>query len=280
MGGDPAAPAASESTAAMLQAYIEHLPGLIKTTGSQITPYGEAQLSSQRELAPQWAELQSELYGKYGADLNRIGADILQQNALAQAQSDLAVAQGPGKQLAQQQLELARITDPEFYAAREKAGGQVSNLLDSINLNGLSGSERAEMERALSREQGSRGLTGAPSNIAALEAANQFGSAVQQKRSALGDALNVASQFMGGARSGVDSFQVATGRGSMPNPGNAQFQGVNQNAGQDVMTMGNNFMGEIGQNQRASMDINSRRRDSLDRVNETMTSTGNLLSGL
>lgn len=276
MGGDQAPQPVGESTAAMLQAYIQNMPGLVKATGEQITPYGQYQLASQRELAPQYAQLQSDLYNTYGTELNRIGADILQQNALAQAQSDLAVSQGPGKELAQQQLELARITDPEFYAAREKAGTQVGNLLDSINLSGLSGSERAEMERALAREQSSRGLAQAPSNIATLEAANQFGSALQQKRSALGDALNVASQFMTGARSGVDSFQVATGRQSMPNPGNAQFQGVNQNAGQDVMSMGQGFMSEIGQNQRTAMDINSQRRDSLDRVTGVLGSLPNV----
>lgn len=260
----------------MLQAYIENLPGLVRTTGEQITPYGQAQLQSQQELAPQWAALQSELYDTYGGELNRIGADILKQNALAQAGSDLAVVEGPGRELVRQGLETQRIADPEFFAAREKAGAQVGNLLDSINLGGLSGSERAEMERALAQEQGMRGLSSAPSNIAALEAANQFGSALQRKRTALGEALNTASQFMQGSRTGVDAFQVATGRASMPNPGNAQFLGANQNAGQDVMAMGNNFMGEIGQNQRTAMDINANRRDSLDRVTGVMGSLPNI----
>lgn len=267
MGGDQATPSAGETTASQLQAYTQYLPGLMQTTASQILPYEQQLLEANKVLAPQQAQLQTDLYDQYGSELNRVGADIQKNNALSQAQSDLAVISGPGRDLVQQGIDTQKLADPEYYANRALAGQQVGNLLNSINVNGLSGSERSEMERALAQQQNQRGIAQAPSNISTLEAANTYGSALQNKRNALSSALDTANQFLtGGAKSGVDAFQVATGRASQPNPGNAQFTGINPNTGQQTSQLSNSFLQQTGENARQTNDINSQRRDSLDRV--------------
>ena len=43
-----------------------------------------------------------------------------------------------------------------------------------------------------------------------------------------------------------------------------------------MFSMGQNLLGEVGQNQRSAMDINSRRRDSLDRFSQVMSSMPNV----
>ncbi len=277
MGGDAPAPTTQETTAQMLQAYTQYLPGLMSTTNAQVLPTAQAQFDVNKQLAPQFAQLQSDLYSQYGSDLNRIGADILKQNQLAQAQADTAVLQGPGAEAVRQGLALQREADPEYFATRTAAADKIARLLESIDLTGLSGSERAEVSRGLAQQQEKRGLSTAPSQIATIEAAGQFGSALQNKRNALGQALDTATNFLGQSRTGIDAFQVATGKPSMPNPGGQQFQGIDKTMGNQAYNTAGNFLNQIGQSQQTQMNINADRRDSLDRVNSTLNSTlGNL----
>ena len=93
-------------------------------------------------------------------------------------------------------------------------------------MGGLSGAERAEVERMNARRNLQRGQAGGGGNLTAIENAMQFGSALDRKRAALGNALQTATNFMAGSRSGFDPVQATLGRGSGTNQIAAGFQGV------------------------------------------------------
>lgn len=93
----------------------------------------------------------------------------------------------------------------------------------------------------------------------------------------LGAAIGLGTGFLPASQSGVDAFKVATGKTSMPNAGDSKFQGVNQQIGSETFGAGNNFFNNLSSIKQTEMDVNSRRRDSLDRFNETF---GSVMSGI
>ena len=271
-GGDPPAPTTNESMASILEAYKANLPGLSNVIQQELLPMAQAQQNASAIINPQQAALQAELYAKYGPQLNQIGNQIAQQNAMSQATSDLNVLKGPGQELIKQGIEAQKLADPEFYTARAQTGDAVSKLLSSIDLSGLSGGERAEVERSLNRDNVARGTNATPTATSTVANAMTFGNALNNKRAQMNQAIQTATGFMGGAKSGVDPFQVATGRSSNNNTGESKFTGV-QDVSQAGLNFGNNVLNQAGQMQQTAMGINANRRDSLDRFNQTFQGT-------
>lgn len=271
-GGDPPAPTANESMASILSAYQQNLPGLSAAIQKELLPMAQAQQDASAAINPQQAKLQADLYAQYGPQLNKIGSDIAAQNAMAQAQSDLGVLQGPGQELIKQGIEAQKLADPEFYATRAATSKGVNDLLGSIDVNGLSGGERAEVERSLNRDNAKRGVNDTPTNTSTVQNAMTFGNALSGKRQQMMQAIQSASGFLQNARSGIDPFQVATGRSSGQNTGENKFTGV-QDVSQAGLNFGNNVLNQTGQMQQTAMGINANRRDSLDRFNQTFQGT-------
>ena len=261
-GGDPPAPSTGESTAAILQAYAQHLPELLRVTNAEILPNEQAQLASQQATAPGYAALQNQLYAQYGPQLNRTGQEIARQNALSQSGTDLAVLQGTGREAALAGNQLDRATDPEYYRLRETMGNRLEDLLRP----GLSGGESEAITRGLNQQNTGAGLLNTPSQTNVVSNAMTYGNAARDR---LSGALAQATQALPTFKSGVDSFGRATGKlGTLANTGDTKFQNVQQGAGQQAFGMGGNFLSQVGENQRAKMGIDSQRRDSLDRVGE------------
>lgn len=279
MGGDPPAPTAQETTSEMLQAVIQHLPALVQVTG-EVAPQSEAdRLAVAQQYAPQWGALQQQMFDLYGPQLGQTAANIEAQARRATAAADADIMSGPGRDLVEQTLELQRLADPEYFALREQMGGQLGNLLGSIDVNGLSPSERREMEAALYRQNMARGNATNPSAITTLESANQFGSALQAKRNALGQALGVAAGAAPTLRTGIDTLQASLNRPSQaPGLATSQFAGVQQpDFGDRAFSLSGQLLDQAGQNARQANDINANRRDSLDRFNQTFSTVGQTL---
>jgi len=282
MGGDPQAPPPNESTAQMLRAYTENLPGLLKVTADNIGPYEQALVDAEKQASPQEAALQAELYSKYGPLLNDTANQITAANQQAQAQSDLNVIKGTGRDLVTQGLETQKVLDPEYYQTRTTTANRLGDLLQSINLNGqLSAGEQAQLQRGISQSNSSRGISNNPSQTAALQDALTFGSAQHTReneaKNQLNSALQTANQALPALKSGQDAFQIATGRSSTGNAGDAKFTGVNTQAGQQATSMAGNLLGTTSQLTQQANDINANRRDSLDRVNQTLGGVGSLI---
>lgn len=279
--GDPKAPSSNESTEAMLNAYTKYFPDLLKINQENIVPNEQAKLEANKAISPEYAALQNQLYKLYGPQLAATSDQINASSAKSSAQSDLDVLRGPGKDLVAEALKTAREADPEYYKSREQVGGRLSDLLGSIDLSGkLSGGEEEQLSRSLARENSNRGLLNTPSQTAALSNAMTFGDArygrQNQAKGQLAQALGIGTQFLPASNSGIDVFKVATGKTSMPNAGDSKFQGVNQNIGSDVAGQGTSFMNNLTQLKGQEMDINSNRRDLLDRMNETGQALGSL----
>lgn len=278
VNGDPPAPAPTESTRDMLNALSEGLPRLLNTVSTNTLPYERANLRASQETSPAYAQLQADIYSQFGPQLNSIGQDIARSNALSQSETDRqVVGSDSAKELVRGTEALQREVDPEFYKNREVTSDKYQDLLGGMDPNKLSGAELANVERANNRSNIGRGIADSGSNIGAVSNALQFDNRLQQKRSALSDALANFGQIQGGSRSGVDAFQLTTGKPSNTSFGQNNLLGANQNVQGNVSGQANNLLGQVGENTRTGMNINANRRDAFDRVNEGLNSTlGNL----
>lgn len=250
--GDPAAPSGQETTAEMMRGYAENLEPLLNVTNRNILPTEQAQLAAQQKLAPQQNQLALDIEREFGP-----------QFANARAQSDLGVLQGPGRELAREATAVAREADPEYYKGREIGLKALEQLFSSLDdpAGGLGGSERAEVERSMNRDNAARGNNN-PTAIGTIENAMKFGAAGDarkaNKQQRVANALGVASGFLPAAQSKVDTFQVVTGRPS-------QQPGVSP-AGQQTYQFGSQIMGAANSNAQQTNQINSQRKSGLDKA--------------
>ena len=221
------------------QMYAASYPDIMKAIRTELIPTGEAELLAQRHLTPQqqrlaWETAQgSEGIGDYkpgfvpGA-IDYVGlegeADYWKRRLAAGTDKTIMDLQGP--YMAENVMDQLAVTDQPWMHARDTGAAKLQELLGSINMGGLSGGERAEIERMNARRNLQRGSAGGGGNLTAIENAMQFGSAMDRKRAALGNALQTATNFMAGSRSGYDPVQAVLGRGSGTNQIAAGFQGV------------------------------------------------------
>ena len=145
---------------------------------------------------------------------------------------------------------------------QQQASDQLSNLLGSINVNGLSGSERAEISRSLARDNAMRG-TENPTALSTIGNAMTFGSQLQKKRDSLGQALTQAPQVAPTLSSGINAFQTTTGRSNSANTGIPQFSGTQQ-TGSSTQNQTSGILNNIAGFQNNAMNINANRRSGGD----------------
>ncbi|MAH46320.1 hypothetical protein CMI37_10845 [Candidatus Pacearchaeota archaeon] len=160
------------------------------------------------------------------------------------AGTDKTIMDLQGPRMAENVMDQLAVTDKPWMDTRDAGAAKLQELLGSINMSGLSGGERAEIERMNARRNMQRGSAGGGGNLTAIENAMQFGSAMDRKRAALGNALQTATNFMAGSRSGYDPVQAVLGRGSGTNQISAGFQGVQpvQNYSNQMPTLPTNMM--------------------------------------
>lgn len=278
-GGDPPAPSAQESTDAILRAYSSNMPALIQAQVAGAQQYEPAMLELRRQLSPGQNQLDLDLLRQFGGQFATENQRIAGQNALDQARNDLAVVQGPGRELVREAMQTQREADPEAYRARELTVDQLNRLNSSLidPDAGLSESERMEIDRSLARDNFSRGLGATPTATSTVSNALNFGRAGEARRSGRQSAIASAAQVSAGAvqplSSRIDTFQLTTGRPSITGPQGSGSREV----GADTNQLGTNLFNNVSQTQMQANQINSQRRDSLDRVNQTMGTVGNMV---
>ena len=221
------------------QMYAASYPEIMGAMRDQLRPTAEAELAVQREFAPHQRRLAYEgLVGSEAAkklpagyvpgvrEYAQLGADVDNITRRGGAGTDLDIMRMQGPYMAQATMDQLAQTDQPWLRAREAGSQKLGELLGSINMGGLSGGERAEIERMNARRNMQRGQAGGGGNLTAIENAMQFGSALDRKRAALGNALQTATNFMAGSRSGFDPVQATLGRSSGTNQIASGFQGV------------------------------------------------------
>src|ERR1051326_3492575 len=273
-----------QKTAGNVQAIYDLLPYLNAAVNQGAVPSAIAQLQASQATSPGYADLMTKLYNTYGPQLNAIGNEILNRNALAQANTENQVLTGPGTDLVKNAYGLSQVYDKPYYDTRAQAAGRMSDLLNSIDLSGkLSTTENNQIAQGLARQNVQSGTLNAPSASNAVSNAMQYGQAgyarKQQAISNLSDALSKASAFLPASKSGVDVFQVATGRPSQANPGAAQFTGVNtatSTGQQGGFGLAGSTLGNMTQSYIAQMQMNAQKKDWLDQFNQFASGLGSL----
>lgn len=265
---DNKAPSAQESTSDVLGAFTQYLPGLMQAYRSEVLPTEQANLDASKSISPQYQQLMSDLFKQFGPQLAETGSNIDTQTRKASAATDADILNTSGRDLAKTYKEIDTELNPEYYKTRADAGGKLAELLGSINLDDAS----PEAERLVNQENIRSGNISTPSATNTVGNALSFGKEKSDRRSQLGNAINVASSFL--TPSSNAQFNPATAALNRPtsNTGISQFGGVTK-AGDQAYTAGSGFLNNISGFQDNATQVNANRRDILDRLNET---TGSL----
>lgn len=276
MGGGPEYNNTTETTADQMEAYIKYFPDLLRTVAQNTGTVERAQQNLSRELAPQQAQLQLDVAQRFMPGFTQVGIDQARQQALGTAETDAALLAGPGRNVVTQLTEAQRLADPEYFRQRELAMGAMEKLFGSLDdpNAGLSGSERAEMDRILARENTARGNVG-PTNVGTVEAAMRFGQAgaqrKAQKQTAIGQAIATAAGAAPSLRSGVDAFQVTTGKPSS-NLGVTRFGQTDTQQGGATHNFGSQFLQNTAQFASNNQNNLASKKDMFDKFSQVMGS--------
>lgn len=270
----------TQRMADQVQAIVNLLPAYSNAVSGQLIPQALAKLAAQQATSRGTDQLMLDLYKEFGPQLNKVGSDIQRQNQLAQAQTDLDVLNGPGQATVKSALETAKIYDPEYFSTRELSANRLKDLLTSINLgSGLNETERMEIERSQAQEGARRGTYNAPSNLDSISNAMQFGQAgnarSQQNRSNLSSAISLATASLPSFKSGVDTYQIATGKSSVPNAGANQFGGITSPTN-NAAELGQGLLSNSTALNTTQMNIDANKKDWADYLNQVTSSISDL----
>lgn len=255
----------------VLQALQNNYGGVIQEILKYQPQVAAEQAKTDAATAPIYGASQVKEYDTTGRELNRIGSEIETANQLAASAREKQIADTYGTGLVESADKFQRILDPEFYAGRAAVGKGVTDLLSSMDPTQLSGSERAEIERATARSGAVNPLSAAQTAANAMT----FGTALQDKQAKFGQAITAAASTLPATRVGYSGFEVGTRRALTPNTGNAAFTGTPQNTGQNAWNTGNQFMQQATQLQAIK---NQKSKDTLDKIQQGTEAFNNVLS--
>lgn len=274
-GGSPA-PGTQESMAEVMKAYRENIIPMIQQQVAAARQYEPEMQKLREEISPKEQALNKRLYEEFGPEFARIGSQIARQNAQAQAETDLGIVSGTGRELVREAMRTQKEADPEAYRARELALANLEQLQGSLTdpNAGLSGAERAEIDRSLARENFARGTGATPTATSTVSNAMAFGQAGEarkaQRQSAIANAAQLAAGSVQPLSSRIDTFQLTTGRPSI-NQGEART-GAAREVGQESNAMGMNLFGNASQMRQQENQINAQRKSALDQFSQVMGS--------
>lgn len=268
-------------TAQQTQALTDLLPYITSAVNAGAVPSAIAQYQASAATSPAYANLMTQIYNQYGPLLNQIGNEILRQNTLSQAETANQVLEGPGARTVQDTMNLQQGVDQPFYDVRDAGARRIQDLLSSIDLSGsLNAGERREVDQGLALEGSRRGTLNAPSATDTVSNAMRYGEAgharQQEAKSNLAQAIQSAAAFLPASKSGIDAFQVATGRTSMTNPGGALFPGVNQSGQNSSFGLAGNILGNMTGIQTTNSQLDAQKKDWLDQFNQLTSGLANI----
>lgn len=189
--------------------YNQYLPQGLATTANQATPTATALAQGAAAANPIYTQSGLDQLNNLAPGYQQAGANL----ATAQAGSTLGLLQGAGGQVAQAASDLSNKLNP----AQAASNAQATNLVNSINLNGLSGGEQAAVERSLGQSNYATGNLGVDNATNAVSNAMNFGNALQAKRTALGTALGAAGGVASNQNAFVNPVGTALGAGNTAN---------------------------------------------------------------
>jgi len=209
--------------AQMLALYDQYLPQSLATTVGQAPAVSSTLAGAAAGANPIYTQSGLNQLGAYAPGYAQSGINLSQQAAGGQAQ----LLAGNGAITAMEGAGLNQLLNP----AQAASNGQATNLVNSINLNGLSGGEQSAVERSLGQSNYATGNLGLDNATNAVSNAMNFGNALQGKRMALGSALGAAGGVSANQQTQVNPVGTALGSGNTAgNFGLSQFNPTQANS--------------------------------------------------
>ena len=274
-------PSAGEMAGQTMGATTEMLPEYFAMLRDEAPKQALAEQALRDQFGPAAAAQQFQLADKYMPMYGQIGRDESYYDRMSDAATGVDVMRGPGGAMIDETFAKARQVDPEFYGRRAQTGSMLGDLLRSFAAPGtvteqnpfgtftgaLSGSEREEIARGLAQQGVRTGASSGPRAMSDVVAnAMTFGQGVQNRRDALGRALNQATSFLPASRSGFDPLQVAMGRPSTQF-GAQQFTQPQMNT-QGLQAQGANVFGAASNMARDAAGYSARQPSFLDSLGQ------------
>lgn len=258
-GPDPINPAA----AATIQGQVmrRQLPRFIDTVASKLPALAQGEYNASAQVSPQYAALEQALkqdYGISGADLDAAIADRNVSNTSN-------ILAGSGRDLVREATETARVADPEFFRLREIVGKGAADLVGGQDPNKLTESELENASRGVLRTNLGSGNFNTPSQTNTISNAMTFGDELTKKRQAFSQALGTATGSMPALRSGVDTFQMVTGKPAASGLGETRFATPQKQDSGNAFGAGNSVLG-AGVSNVGSFNENQDMRGGFERV--------------
>jgi len=275
LGGRPTGKHQRRAFASVLgsaQATQRTLPGLMNTL-----------YNSSVQNAPILAQGQLDILRGFGMPFAQAQNEIDAYNQQQTSARDLEIARTTGREMTQEQLNQAKIADPEFYRGREEYTNRMLELLKQFDPSGaLTEGEMANVERTQNRNNIGRGTSNSGSNTAAIANALGFDDRLMQKRDQLNSILSGFGGTLPGLRTGYNQ-SLTLGR----DVGQNQMLGsilptAGLNVGQN-MTGGNSglFGGTYGQskNLQTAQYNNPNWMKGIQGASSLMSSIGSIVPG-
>jgi hypothetical protein len=292
--GSNVRPSAEYTTMAdQVRMVTDLLPYLSQAISGQKIPDAMGQLAADTATTGPRLALQEALQRQYGPIFDQLNTESNLRKSMGNASNDAAVLAGPGKELIAQALAAARVADPEYYRTRESTADSLGKLLQSTTANlgaGMTESERREVGSSLDLSASRTGTLNAPSNLATVQRAMNFGTAGQARQNdqqnQLAKAIASSTAFLPAAKSGVDVFQVATGKPSYnSNDNRFNTNTANGDASQNANSLLNtgSSMWSTNANNAAQMALQNDAQNDwgnrLGQISGALGSMGGLLMG-
>jgi len=198
------------SPQALLQMYGTALPMISNIGANNISPINTSLATSAAEANPIYTASDLSQLGGMGGGYAGVGANLGNINDLLSA----GILSSGGQALTNSAMPLLSQSNPVQSAANTQA----TNLINSINLNGLSGGEQDAVERSLNQQLGSTGNLGISNPTNLVSNAMQFGNALQAKRAALAGALSTGTGVAANQNNIFNPVNTA-----LTNPGTTNF---------------------------------------------------------
>jgi hypothetical protein len=224
----------------VMTGFSQAYPDFIKQLSGQILPFEQSRFSAAAALAPQEAALMQSLVPAYA-------------------------------QLGQSVNEANRTVDPGYYGLRDATLSGAKDTIAALNPNGLSPGEQEAVSRSQGQRQAQTGTLGTSNSDSAVSNAFQYADKYNDKLSRLGAALGNANNILAGNKPAVD----ASGAASATTRGFANAAQV----GDRSSVAGGQLFGAGAEFANTENQLDSKRRDWADRVNEGVTAVGSLTSG-
>jgi hypothetical protein len=264
--GSPAPTTKREGTGNMSRSYDQNLGTFMQALARELGSFEEALVKSGQRVAPTENQFELDMLRQFMPQFIDEGLRLDQRLAQGRMGADTQLLQDSGGYIDALRLADDRL-NPEMARLRDASMPVFTQALQDFGpVGGLSPTQRAEIERSLARDNAESGVM-SPTRQSTVESAMSFGSADDANRSnkigqlnmLIDGALKAGTTFANPLR----SFQLTEGAKA---PTSTQTGFVGATKPLTGMGVGQQVLGETGQNIRHIQGLNANRTSTLQGI--------------